>query len=462
MAKLLLNSTGGQAQELHLQSGLIRVGRNSANDIQIEHPSVSSFHCEITCAGDALIVKDLGSTNGTFIESRAIQEGSLAHGQRLQLGLVEMILEAAEAPAPRAAAAPVQAITQAAQAPLAEKPRLAVRLPQPAAAAPPSLLPEPEMPMEMAAPAPPPVVVAATEPGGLCKYHPRTPARWKCGGCHQLYCDLCVAARPGVASNKKFCRSCGGECYAVSVHLAIPEMMAKSFFAQLPGIFAYPFKKNGWMMVIIGTILFAVLGFFARIAFSGGVRIISLSLWAFVFGTGYFLAYMQRIMTSSGYAEEEMPGWPDVTDFGSDVVLPMLLFAGTFLACIAPGLTCLIFGSDTVKEAAIPLFVLGAFYFPMAVLAVGMTDNIFSLNPLVIIPSIAKVFVHYLVATVFLAVLFGVYKLSRGLVESVGIPVISSLVISFLSLYFTTLQMRILGILYFTNKDRLGWFSRRT
>ena len=116
MAKLLLNSTGGQAQELHLQSGLIRLGRNSANDIQIEHPSVSSFHCEITCAGDALIVKDLGSTNGTFIESRAIQEGSLAHGQRLQLGLVEMILEAAEAPAPRAAAAPLQAIPQLAQA----------------------------------------------------------------------------------------------------------------------------------------------------------------------------------------------------------------------------------------------------------------------------------------------------------------------------------------------------------
>src|SRR5437867_10963061 len=145
MAKLLLNSTGGQAQELHLQSGLIRLGRNSANDIQIEHPSVSSFHCEITCAGDALIVKDLGSTNGTFIESRAIQEGSLAHGQRLQLGLVEMILEAAEAPAPRAAAvAPVQAVPQPVQAPLAAKPRLAVRLPQPAAAAPPSPLPAPE------------------------------------------------------------------------------------------------------------------------------------------------------------------------------------------------------------------------------------------------------------------------------------------------------------------------------
>jgi len=45
-------------------------------------------------------------------------------------------------------------------------------------------------------------------------------------------------------------------------------------------------------------------------------------------------------------------------------------------------------------------------------------------------------------------------------VELIDLPVISSLVVSFLSLYFTTLQMRILGILYFTNKDRLGWFNR--
>src|SRR5437899_9067882 len=94
MAKLLLNSTGGQAQELHLQSGLSRVGRNSANDIQIEHPSVSSFHCEINATGDSVIIKDLGSTNGTFIDGRPVQEACLIHGQRLQLGSVEMILDA--------------------------------------------------------------------------------------------------------------------------------------------------------------------------------------------------------------------------------------------------------------------------------------------------------------------------------------------------------------------------------
>src|SRR5437867_181495 len=106
MAKLLLNS-GGQAQELFLRSGLIRLGRNSENDIEIDHPSVSGFHCEISSGSDSILVKDLGSTNGTFIDGSPIQEACLTHGQRLQLGMVELVLDA---PPPQA---PVRATVQA-------------------------------------------------------------------------------------------------------------------------------------------------------------------------------------------------------------------------------------------------------------------------------------------------------------------------------------------------------------
>src|SRR5438552_484014 len=216
MAKLLLNS-GGPAQELPLRSGLVRVGRNSENDIQIEHSSVSGVHCEINCAGDSIVVKDLSSTNGTFIERRAIQEASLTHGQRLQLGSVEMILDA---PTAQAAVTATAAPVQTAAASVSNKPRLAVRLSH--AAAPPA---QEEAPPAAVAVEMPPTLPTPTpaRPGGLCKYHPRTPARWTCTGCHQLYCDLCVASRPGVANDKRFCRSCGGECLGVSVQVAIPE-----------------------------------------------------------------------------------------------------------------------------------------------------------------------------------------------------------------------------------------------
>jgi len=151
MAKLLLKNGGGQTQELPLNSGLSRIGRNDANDIQIEHASVSSFHCEVTCAGDAVVIKDLGSTNGTFVEGSPIQQAALAHNQRLQLGSVEMILDAPSAatPASTPAQAPIAPVANS-QAP--GKPGLSIRLQQATA-------PEAETPQSAAAPSthsPPP------------------------------------------------------------------------------------------------------------------------------------------------------------------------------------------------------------------------------------------------------------------------------------------------------------------
>src|ERR1043165_7964328 len=171
MAKLLLNSGTAQAQELFLKTGLIGVGRDSENDIQIEHSSVSSFHCEITCSGDSISVKDLGSTNGTFIERRPIQVAGLTHGQRLQLGSVELILDAPVAPLVPVPAAGVQV-----QAVVSRSPRVAVRVAQtaPPVEEPPAPTPEAEEVPAFAAPPP------AARPGGQCKYHPRTLARWTC------------------------------------------------------------------------------------------------------------------------------------------------------------------------------------------------------------------------------------------------------------------------------------------
>src|SRR6266853_1640109 len=148
MAKLLLKSGTGQIQELPLKSGLSRVGRNSENDIQIEHASVSSFHCQITCTGDSMVVKDLGSTNGTFVDGKAIQEGLVANGQRLQFGLVEMLVEAPDVQAPAQTIAP-----QAPAVAVAGRPRLSVRVAQPAAAAEsPAPADEPGMPPPLSAP----------------------------------------------------------------------------------------------------------------------------------------------------------------------------------------------------------------------------------------------------------------------------------------------------------------------
>ena len=79
------------------------VGRLEDNTFQVPEPSVSSHHCEILLRGGEVVVRDLDSTNGTFISGNKITESPLKPGQILRLGQIEMRLETevtAPAPAP--------------------------------------------------------------------------------------------------------------------------------------------------------------------------------------------------------------------------------------------------------------------------------------------------------------------------------------------------------------------------
>jgi pSer/pThr/pTyr-binding forkhead associated (FHA) protein len=75
------------------------VGRLEDNIFQIAEPSVSSHHCEVLVRGKDVIVKDLNSTNGTFINGEKVAESPLKPGQILRLGQIEMRLET-DAPTP--------------------------------------------------------------------------------------------------------------------------------------------------------------------------------------------------------------------------------------------------------------------------------------------------------------------------------------------------------------------------
>jgi len=115
MAKLqvLSGSLAGQSYELKVDKTTI--GRVEDNSFPIAEPSVSSHHCEILLRGTDVVVKDLDSTNGSFINGEKITEAILKPGQTLRLGQVDLRLDdgtplppppaaaAAGAPAPAAA-----------------------------------------------------------------------------------------------------------------------------------------------------------------------------------------------------------------------------------------------------------------------------------------------------------------------------------------------------------------------
>ncbi len=63
------------------------IGRGDDAVIRIEDRWASRCHCEIEEVGGTLVVRDLGSTHGTFINGHAVSEAHLLPGDRLTIGM---------------------------------------------------------------------------------------------------------------------------------------------------------------------------------------------------------------------------------------------------------------------------------------------------------------------------------------------------------------------------------------
>ncbi|MGD0411540.1 MAG: FHA domain-containing protein [Verrucomicrobiota bacterium] len=109
MPRLVILSEGltGRAHELKVEKTTI--GRVDDNTFPIGEASVSSHHCEILLRGSEIVLRDLNSTNGTFINGQQLTgEAVLKPGQIIRLGQVEMRLEDAGAKPPASKKLPDQ------------------------------------------------------------------------------------------------------------------------------------------------------------------------------------------------------------------------------------------------------------------------------------------------------------------------------------------------------------------
>src|SRR5437867_1375004 len=99
MARLVLLSEGLTGRSFERKVEKTTVGRVEDNAFQIPETSVSSHHAEILLRGNDVVIKDLNSTNGTFINGEKVAEAVLKPGQILRLGMIEMRLETGDSPA---------------------------------------------------------------------------------------------------------------------------------------------------------------------------------------------------------------------------------------------------------------------------------------------------------------------------------------------------------------------------
>jgi hypothetical protein len=456
MARLVIHPGTPQAWEIQLKPGLNFLGRGPSNDFKLEDPSVSGSHCQIVVDNGSTMIKDMGSTNGTYVNRAKVQESRLESGQPLRLGSVDMIFYT-DGP---------DAVNVNTVAP-----------PPRQAAPPPPPKPAPSLRISGLAPAAPPVAVAADtdapplppafDAGGpmgitgtrYCKFHPKAPARFLCNKCNRTFCDLCVTSRNMGAKVIKTCRSCGVECAPVHFQRAA----TRSFYATLPGAFVYPFKGAGIIILICAAIAFAALDF-VRFRSLFGI-FTTVSLYGFVF------LFMQNIIHTTTSDEEEDICFPDVSGLkGAAFQLGATIFA-SFWPAIGLEIAKLC-DVDVPVAAIMASFILGGIYFPMAFLAVAMKDTVLAANPLIVIPALVKVPGQYAITAVLLLVVFGVRQIGTMLSGAAGHEIMMTKDMSVLfmalgvkallglvSVYLLTVTMRILGLFYNASKDKLGWFS---
>ena len=93
MPKLVVNPSTTGSREFPLGPGAYYAGRGFENNIKIEDPSVSNAHAQIIVEQGRVIIKDLGSMNGTYINGLPVKEAVLHAGESLRLGAVELVFQ---------------------------------------------------------------------------------------------------------------------------------------------------------------------------------------------------------------------------------------------------------------------------------------------------------------------------------------------------------------------------------
>ena len=73
-------------KKYNVDQASLKIGRSATSDIQIDQESVSRNHCEIVNTGEAVLVHDLGSTNGTYVNDYPVKEYVLRDGDLIKVG----------------------------------------------------------------------------------------------------------------------------------------------------------------------------------------------------------------------------------------------------------------------------------------------------------------------------------------------------------------------------------------
>lgn len=93
MAKLIIEHESKPKQIFDISQAQTTIGRNEDNQICLKDNAVSARHCVIVKQGHSYYLKDLDSTNGTYINEKAVKEVKLVSGDKIIIGQITILFE---------------------------------------------------------------------------------------------------------------------------------------------------------------------------------------------------------------------------------------------------------------------------------------------------------------------------------------------------------------------------------
>ena len=127
MPKMIVSIDGVVIKEVQLTKDRTTLGRRPYNDIVIDNLAVSGEHAVLQLAGNEVYLEDLNSTNGTYVNGKAVKKQLLQNNDTVEIGKYKikfineapgvtfektMIMKAGSVP-PKPAGAPVAATAAA-------------------------------------------------------------------------------------------------------------------------------------------------------------------------------------------------------------------------------------------------------------------------------------------------------------------------------------------------------------
>lgn len=283
----------------------------------------------------------------------------------------------------------------------------------------------------------------------LCPHCGQGEACFHCFSCDEDVCADCVKKHHVGRSTIYTCKKCKGECRSRE-EIEDGEQREKrsadfyNYGKQFAGVFVYPFRGEGPLVLLIGVLVFGLLLVFSAVN-------IVLRIIVMPFIAVFVLFYMAKSMSDS-VVDDSPKGVPDVLlDFG-ELVMDMLRLAVGSLLCFIPA----IFVSDQWGWLFWLFVCCGVYFLPMAWLMAVLENEVWIFHPRRFFRAILRTIRKYSVIPFFWSLLFGI----GYLIEVIFFDRISILGYFFQAavlVYFIHVSMRPLGLFYRVYERDLGF-----